>query len=147
MSILFNRHPIFCRCVCVTWLLLSFSAVADVLVVVSAKNATVTLNKTQVRDLFLGKTTSLPDGSNVTPIDQSETKPLREEFYTKVANMSASQVKARWAKLYFTGRGLPPREGIDSDEVKKLINSTPGAIGYIEQASLDSSVKVIFVAQ
>jgi ABC-type phosphate transport system substrate-binding protein len=60
--------------------------------------------------------------------------------------MSAAQAKAIWAKLYFTGRGIPPREGTDSKEVIKLISSTPGAIGYIEKSSLDSSVKVIYDA-
>jgi ABC-type phosphate transport system substrate-binding protein len=64
-----------------------------------------------------------------------------------VTNKSAAQAKAHWAKLYFTGRGVPPHECADSGDVKRILNSTPGAIGYIERSSLDSSVKVIFVAQ
>jgi hypothetical protein len=83
----------------------------------------------------------------VTPVDQPESNPLREEFYLKVVNKSAAQAKAHWAKLYFTGRGVPPREGKDSDDIKKILNSTHGAIGYIDQSALDSSVKVLFLAQ
>lgn len=117
---------------------------ADVLVVVSAKSALTTLDKNQVRDVFLGKVTSLPDGRSAALIDQPESSPLREEFYSKVTNKSAAQAKAYWAKLSFTGRGVPPHESADSGDIKKMINSTPGAIGYIEKSALDDSVKVIF---
>ncbi len=128
-------------------LLLPFSLGAEVLVVTAADNPTVTLSKNQISDVFLGKVTVLPDGTSVIPVDQPESNPLRDEFYLKVANKSAAQAKALWAKLYFTGRGLPPREGRDSGDVKKILNSTHGAIGYIDQSALDSSVKVLFVAQ
>ena len=127
-------------------LLLPFSLLAEVLVVTGANNPSITLSKNQISDVFLGKITSLPDGSSVTLVDQPESNPLRDEFYLKVANKSAAQAKALWAKLYFTGRGVPPREGKDSDDVKKILNSTHGAIGYIDQSSLDNSVRVLFVA-
>lgn len=128
-------------------LLLPLSLLAEVLVVAGINNPSITLSKNQISDVFLGKVTSLPDGSSVTLVDQPESNPLRDEFYLKVANKSAAQAKAHWAKLYFTGRGVPPREGKDSSDVKKILNSTHGAIGYIDQSSLDSSVKVLFVAQ
>ncbi len=126
-------------------LLFPFSLHAEVAVVTGAGNPAITLSKDQVSDVFLGNVTSLPDGSSVVPVDQPESSPLRNEFYLKVANRSAAQAKAHWAKLYFTGRGVPPREGRDSSDIKKILNSTPGAIGYIDQSSLDRSVKVILV--
>jgi ABC-type phosphate transport system substrate-binding protein len=88
---------------------------------------------------------SLRVGSNAVLVDQPETSPLREEFYLKVTNKSSNQAKAYWAQLYFTGGGVPPREVSGSADVKKVINSTPGAIGYIERSALDSSVTVISV--
>jgi ABC-type phosphate transport system substrate-binding protein len=145
--VLFNQRYVLHCCVLATLLLLPLSLLADVVVVTGAKSSSITLSKNQVSDVFLGKVTSLPDGSSATPIDQSESSPLRNEFYSKVTNKSAAQAKAHWAKLYFTGRGVPPHECADSGDVKRILNSTPGAIGYIERSSLDSSVKVIFVAQ
>ena len=120
---------------------------AEVLVVAGANSNIVTLSKNQVSDVFSGKVASLQDGSMVTLIDQPESSPIRDEFYLKVANKSAAQAKAHWAKLYFTGRGVPPREGADYDDVKKKLNSMPDAISYIDPALLDSSVKVVFVVQ
>lgn len=145
--VLFNQKHIFHRCALAALLLLPPGLLADVLVVTGAKSPSTTLSRNQVSDVFLGKVVSLPDGSSAAPIDQPESSPLRDEFYSKVANKSAAQAKAHWAKLYFTGRGVPPREGTDSNNIKRILNSTPGSIGYIEQSSLDSSVKVVFVAQ
>lgn len=128
-------------------LLLPGSLCAEVLVVTAAHGAPVAVGKDQLCALFTGKTTLIMGASAAIPIDQPESSALREEFYSKVANKSVSQVKAGWTRLYFTGRGSPPREVSGSEEVKKILNSVPGAIGYIERASLDASVKVLFVTQ
>jgi len=145
---LFNQQHVLRSCVVVALLLFPCRLLADeVLVVIGANSPSITLSRNQVSDLFLGKVGALPDGRNAVPVDQLESNPIREEFYIKVTNKSAPQAKALWAKLYFTGRGVPPREGKDSSDVKRIVNSTPGAIGYIERSSLDSTVKVIFVSQ
>ena len=145
--VLYNQKYVLHCCALVAVLLLPFSVLADVVVVAGAKSSSIALSKNQVSDLFLGKVVSLPNIRNAAPIDQPESNPLREEFYLKVANKSAAQVKAQWAKLYFTGRGVPPREAVNSDDVKRMLNSIPGAIGYIERTSLDSSVKLIQIVQ
>jgi ABC-type phosphate transport system substrate-binding protein len=131
--------------VLVALLLLPLDLFADVLVVTSANSPLTALSKKQISEVFLGKVVSLPDGSSSTLIDQPDSSPLREEFYMKVTNRTAAQAKAHWAKLYFTGRGEPPLKGKNEDDVKKLISSIPGAIGYIERSSLDPRVKILFV--
>ena len=142
-----NQFRILHGCALVALLLLPLSLLADVLVVTGAKSPSINLSRNQLSDVFLGKVAAFPDGRSVTLIDQPESSPLRDEFYLKVTNKSAAQAKAHWAKLYFTGRGAPPREGTDSAIIKQMLNSTPGAISYIERSALDNSVKVIFVAQ
>jgi ABC-type phosphate transport system substrate-binding protein len=130
---------------------LSFAAssalAGELLVVVGAQSPLTALDKNQVRNIFLGKVSAFPDGSSVIPIDQPESSPLRDEFYTKVANRSASEVKARWAQLAFTGRGEPPRVGAGSGDIKKILNSTSGTIGYIGKSDLDSSVKIVLIVE
>jgi len=144
-----NYATILCALLCVAGLSLAPSALADelMLVVVGANSPLVSLDKNQVRNIFLGKVTALPDGSNVIPVDQPESSPLREEFYVKVVEHSAAEVKAHWAQLAFTGRGEPPHESRGSDDVKAILNATPGAIGYIEKSALDSSVKVVLIVE
>jgi len=118
-------------------------AVADVVAVVSAKSPVSTLSNNQVVDIFLGKASRFPDGSQALPIDQVESSVAREEFYLKFSGKSPAQLKAHWSKIIFTGRGKPPREVANSIEVKKLLAKDPNAIGYIEPSLVDGSVKVL----
>ncbi|MDP9084866.1 MAG: phosphate ABC transporter substrate-binding protein [Pseudomonadota bacterium] len=116
---------------------------ADVVAVVSAQSAITTLSKTQVADIFLGKTSRFPDGQPALPLDQAETSPLREEFYLKFTGKSPAQIRAHWSKIIFTGRGQPPPVVLNSVQMKKRIAASPAAIGYIEQNMVDGSVKVL----
>jgi len=132
-------------CACAALLLFPLALLAEEVVVVDAHDPPVSLSQSQVRDVFLGRTTEYPDGTVAVPVDQPDSSPLREAFYLKVTNKSAAQARALWAKLYFTGRGVPPRQASSSDDVKKIIHSTQGAIGYIEKSALDNSLRVVFV--
>jgi ABC-type phosphate transport system substrate-binding protein len=124
--------------------LTSGAAMADVVVVVSAKSPVAALSKTQVQDIFLGKTIRFPDGAPAVVIDQAEGSAIRDEFYNKVAGKSAAQIKAYWSKIIFTGRGQPPPSVPNSIEVLKRISANPAAIGYIDRDLINDSVRVVF---
>jgi ABC-type phosphate transport system substrate-binding protein len=117
---------------------------ADVVAVVSVKSAITSLDKSQVADIFLGKASHFPNGIQAMPIDQSEGLALRDEFYGKVVGKSASQIKAYWTKIIFTGRGQPPPSVSNDIEVKKRIGENPAAIGYIDRSLVDNTVRVVF---
>jgi ABC-type phosphate transport system substrate-binding protein len=115
----------------------------DVVAVVSAKSAVTNLSATQVADIFLGKSSRFPDGTQATPLDQNEDSPMRDQFYARYTGKSPAQLKAHWSKIIFTGRGQPPRQVGGSAEAKKLIADNPNAIGYIDNRLVDSSVRVL----
>lgn len=119
------------------------TAAADVVAVVSAKSTVTALSKNQVVDIFLGRTSHFPDGSQAVPIDQAEGSAARDEFYLKFTGKSAAQLMAHWSKIIFTGRGKPPREVANGVEVKKRLAENSDAIGYIERSQVDRSVKVL----
>lgn len=112
-------------------------AMADVVVVTGAASSVSSLTKDQVADVFLGRSAAL------TPLDQPESSPLREEFYTKVTGKTAAQAKSFWAKLAFTGKGTPPKEGASSAEIKKALAGNPALVSYIEKSAVDGSVKTL----
>lgn len=120
-----------------TLTMITIPSLAEVVIVVNPKNATQQMSSEQASQYFLGKSTSL------TPIDQSEGSAIRGEFYKKLADKEASQVKAIWSKLVFTGKGTLPKEVSSSDAVKKAISADINAIGYIEKSAIDSTVKVV----
>ena len=116
---------------------------ADVVAVVSAKSSVITLSKSQVADIFLGKSGRYPNGTQAVPIDQEEGSPARTEFYTNYASKSPAQLKAHWSKIIFTGRGKPPAAVTNSIEARKLIAADSRAIAYIDRSAVDSSVRVL----
>jgi ABC-type phosphate transport system substrate-binding protein len=119
------------------------SAVADVVAVVSAKSAITALSKSALTDIFLGKASRFPNGTQAVPIDQGEGTAVRDEFYATFTGKTAAQMKAYWSKIIFTGRGLPPRVLSNSKDLKQLLTEDPRAIGYIERSAVDSSIKVL----
>ena len=119
------------------------AAAESVVPVVSARSHVKELNADQVADIFLGKTSRFPDGTEAVPIDQSEESPAREKFYARFTGKSPSQLKAYWSKLIFTGRGQPPRQVASSTEAKKLVARNPNAIAYIDATLVDDTVRVV----
>jgi ABC-type phosphate transport system substrate-binding protein len=127
-------------------LLLSLAAggaMADVVAVVSSKSHLALLSKDQVTEIFLGKITHFPDGTQAMPIDQQEGSPSRDEFYATFAGRSPAEIKSHWTKIIFTGRGKPPRTVADSVEARKLTAANTHAISYMERSDVDSTVRVI----
>jgi ABC-type phosphate transport system substrate-binding protein len=115
-------------------------ALAEVVVVVNPAAAVSSMSKDDVAQYFLGKSSAMA------PVDQSESAPLRAEFYKKVTDKDLSQAKTLWAKLVFTGKATMPKEVAGSAEVKKAVAANPKAIGYIDKSAVDSTVKVVFTA-
>jgi ABC-type phosphate transport system substrate-binding protein len=120
---------------------------AEEVAVVSARSTVTTLSKSQIADIFLGKTTRFPDGAQAVPIDQSEGTPARDEFYARIAGKSAAQMKAYWSRIIFTGRGQPPKAVPSSSEAKKLVVANSNTIGYVEPKLVDDTLRVVIVTQ
>lgn len=117
-------------------------AFADVVVIGNPAGPD-SLDANQVRDLFTGRSNQLPNGQAAVPLDLDANNPLREEFHTKVTGRSQAQLNAFWAQQVFTGKGHPPRTVDSTASMKATVAATPGAVGYISAAEVDSSVKVL----
>lgn len=119
-----------------TILALTAQARSDEIVVVMGAGAPA-LTKDQVASIFLGRNNKLK------PVDLPESNPLRAAFYKRATDRDPPQIKAVWSRLTFTGQGQPPKEMPDAVAVKKAVAADPKAVGYIDKADLDASVKVV----
>lgn len=115
---------------------------AEVAVVVHPSNAA-TLDQAEISRLFTGRGATFNNGSKATPLNLAEGAPARAEFDSKVLGKSSSQMKAYWSKLVFTGKGTPPKELASDADVKAAVAADASAIGYIDAAAVDASVKVV----
>ncbi|MDS1310951.1 phosphate ABC transporter substrate-binding protein [Marinobacter xiaoshiensis] len=124
-------------------LLVSPLAMADV-VVIGHSAGPDSITENQVRDLYLNRSNELPDGQKATTFEMASGDAVRAQFHDKITGRNDAQLKAFWSKQVFTGRGQPPAEVNNAAAMKARVSSTPGSIGYIDEADVDSSVKVIF---
>jgi len=137
-------RSIVCKSLCAAALLLaSAPGFAGVVVIVSAKSGVASLAKDQVASLYLGKTAALPGGGSAKLYDSAESNPAREAFYQAATGKSASQVKSVWSRLVFSGRAVPPHELTSDASVVKAVAADPAAIGYVDSAALDGTVKAV----
>ncbi len=126
------------------FLLLAASCVAaaDVAVVVSVDNASA-VSTDDLKRIFLGKQKKYSGGDSIELILQNASNTLDGEFNEKVLSRSPKQMKAYWSKLIFTGKGSEPKRVAGDADVVAAIAASPNAIGYVEPASVNDSVKVV----
>lgn len=121
---------------------LSQITLADIYIIVNPTNHN-TLKIEDIRNIFLGKVRSFPDGSTAIAVELAESSPLRQEFNKKILNKDESQVRAYWAQMVFTGRATPPKTVDSEDEISKLVAKNPNIIGYVGTETTGSEVHVV----
>jgi ABC-type phosphate transport system substrate-binding protein len=126
-----------------TVIFLSINARAEIVVIVHNDNPTVTLSTRELVDLYMGRNLYFPNGSLALRLDQAPTSTIRAHFYQSLVKKSVAQVNAYWAKLLFTGRASPPMPLQNSNDILETIRNNKNAVGYIDAAEFDNSVKVI----
>lgn len=128
----------------ITGLCASSFMFADVAVIVHPTSSVETMTIEDVSRIFLGKSNNFPGGAQAIAINQDEGSATRAKFNATVCKKSASQYKAYWSQLMFTGKGTPPKDVGNDAAVKALIAANPNMIGYVDANSVDASVKVVY---
>jgi ABC-type phosphate transport system substrate-binding protein len=102
------------------------------------------VSRAALRDVFTGASSTLKDGSIVSPVLLKQGT-VHEEMLTLYIGKSDSAFRAGWRSLLFSGQGTLPRS-LDSDAaVVEYVAHTPGAIGYISHTAPHDGVKTIVV--
>ena len=127
----------------VSFLLLPGFAQAGIVVVVSKNSDLGGLTRNEVRQIFNGQLNRVGEIS-VKPLDLPVAASQREVFYQQVMGKSVEQMKSYWARMIFTGRGMPPREVSSDREMTLLVGSDRKFIGYMDEADVTSDLKVVF---
>ncbi len=120
----------------------SGAAFAEVVVIVHQSN-TDNLDPEMIQRIFLGKTKGFPTAGKAVPLDLPQDSTARADFLAKVVKKTQSQYTAYWAKLMFTGKGVPPKETDSDKDVVTLVSKNPSLIGYVDAASVTPDVRVV----
>ncbi|MDP5147102.1 phosphate ABC transporter substrate-binding protein [Shewanella sp. ULN5] len=123
---------------CVFALSLGVAFTASAGVVVIGNNAAGDMSMSDAKKAFLGK-----GDNSLVVYELDEGNNTRSEFHSTVTGKSDAQLKAFWSKQVFTGKGNPPATVASAAAMKAAVASNPNAIGYIDEADVDGTVKVI----
>ncbi|HEY9034628.1 MAG TPA: hypothetical protein VIN71_11870 [Pseudomonadales bacterium] len=125
---------------------LAVPAYAGLAVIVHPDNQN-PLDERQLRNIFLGKSQVFADGSEARPLDLAEGSEERQAFVSKVLRRTESSLNAYWARMLFSSQGKPPKELKDASAVKQAVAADPQAIGYLDAADVDDTVRVLMIVE
>ena len=118
----------------------SLSAATAQMSIVVGKDSGHSATKVTAQSMFEGSRLTWPDGKNVLIVDQPNTK-TATEFYKLIVGKSEKQVRKQWFKLVLSGQAQNPLKCRDDECVKRQVNVSKNAIGFIQTSRLDSTVK------
>lgn len=123
-------------------LLASSPCLAEILIVTSSRSAPIELTREQAEKLYLGRSTTLSDGTPVSLVDLPN-GPVRDEFYLKLTGKNPWQIQAYWSRLVFTGRAFPPKEARTLAEARQWLTDTPNLIGYLDRNEPTQGLRIL----
>lgn len=129
-------------------LTLSSTSLASERIVVVANIAqnSVTLSKSQVRDLFMSGTS--PDSLSLSPLSIAPGDQSRTVFNTRIIGLPESRIQAYWAQMRFSGRLTPPKEVESAEQMLDYLRANEGSIGYLpESTQLPEGLKVVYITR
>jgi ABC-type phosphate transport system substrate-binding protein len=116
------------------------SAAGGVVVIGDARLAR--LDAPTLEKIYLGRVIEV-DGIRVTAVNASSGSSVRNRFLQTYIRKDDDSYTGYWSVRRYSGLGVPPRELSGSTEVIDFVKSTPGAIGYIDEADVPPGVSVL----
>lgn len=122
---------------------LSFGSIAHAeLVIIVHPGGPDTITKQQVRNIYLNRSSQMPDGQRAVPFELPAGNSIRDKFNELITERSDAWMQSFWSRQVLTGKGQPPTEMSSASGMKSVVSSTLGAIGYLDSTLVDDSVKV-----
>jgi ABC-type phosphate transport system substrate-binding protein len=127
------------------WAILSTGSQADGLVVIAHRDSGIKqLQRSELVNLYLGRTKKLLSGITAVPIDSSANSEQKKTFYEQLVNKSLPEIQAYWARLLFTGQATPPQQADSTAEVLEMVSHNQGAIAYIDRSQVTTAVIIVY---
>jgi len=111
--------------------------------VVVVANANVhKLDVPTVQRIYTGKVIEVA-GVAVSPVNLHAGQPARQRFLADYLQQNEDTYLAYWTVRRYVGKGVPPRELASVADVIAYVQSTPGAVAYLDEADVPASMNVV----
>ncbi|MBL8260427.1 MAG: hypothetical protein JNM60_11510 [Candidatus Competibacteraceae bacterium] len=113
-------------------------------VIVNSETASRLLfSQTSLGAIFGMRLRKWEDGSPIKVFVLPDDDLLHIEFSKYILHVFPYQLRAAWDRLVFSGTGEEPVKVKSEKQMRELVGSTPGAIGYLRGSMIDDTVKAI----
>lgn len=119
-----------------------FAIAGDVIFIGHQQNQATSLNKQELKYIFLGQMREWNDGSTIV-FALLEGGPAHEHFLDSYIGKSTFQFSNYWRKQVFTGKGTMPKSFQNDQDMIKFVSETRGAIGYVSSGTSLKNVKTV----
>lgn len=96
--------------------------------------------------LYTGRIVSIRQQS-AQPVALVAGHPVRRDFLARLFGQDEGEYIAYWLVRRYVGKGAPPQEFADVDELIGFVTRTPGAVGYALADRLPAGSNIIFRLQ
>lgn len=115
---------------------------AHAAVVVVAHTSVRKLDMAQVQRIYTGRVVELA-GQALLPVNYQPGSPMRQRFLSDFLQQDEERYTAYWTVRRYVGKGVPPREMGTTAEVIAYVNTTPGAIAYLEESEVPQGMNIV----
>lgn len=125
----------------------------EISVIVNKDNPVATLSAGEAKLYWLRKIKKRwPEiNKNIKPVDRKAKSPEQETFYSKVLNMSATDVEAYFTQKQYESAEKPQDKFTSDEAIINFVAEEQGAIGFVNSSSLSgdskNKVKVVLTIQ
>jgi len=95
-----------------------------------------------VQKVYTGRFVSV-DGVSISPVSAKSGTLIRNRFLQDFMNQDEEKYTGYWTVRRYVGKGTPPNELGSPEEVINYVQSTPGGVGYIDEAELKAGMNVV----
>lgn len=114
-------------------------------IVTHPSNDTKHISASTLRAIFSMRINEWPDGTPITVFVLDKDSKQHDEFCKNVLQIFPYQLQRTWNRLVFSGSGQAPKRVKSIAEMKNSILSTPGAIGYLPEDTIDENIRILSV--
>jgi hypothetical protein len=112
-------------------------------IIVNPDSGIARLSRREVEEIFMGRAKRLPSGLVALPLEQLVPPEVRLRFYQYLVHLPIQEVRAYFARMYFSGQAQPPHQTQSAEETIELVLANRGAIGFLLKSQLDRRVRVV----
>jgi ABC-type phosphate transport system substrate-binding protein len=117
----------------------------DVVIITNKSVSADSLNKEEVKNIFIGKKTRWDDNEKINFVTLPKSDETHRVFLKKFVKRTPAQYSRHWKKQIFTGKGKKPKSFQTEKGLLEYVASTKGAIGYISTGVITDDIKVLSV--